>query len=304
MTNKIPTVGIIMSAYNAEKYIKEQVESILAQSNVNVRLWIRNDGSTDNTLKILSDEFGDDNRVVVTNGANLGAAKSFIQAIFECDFVCDYYGFSDADDVWLSNKLTISIDCIGYPPPSNPVAVATQMTVVNENLKEIGVTMAPKLGLKFSNAIVETVASGATVLMNRSAFCMLRGYRPENHVMHDAWFYVLISAFGTFLFLEQPTILYRQHGQNVFGTSHSFRKRMENRVRRLKSKSPYKVQAAEFLSAFGSQLTSENREIIERYANYDKSLVTRLLFAISPSFQTQNWMANMFLRFLVLFGKA
>lgn len=304
MIDKFPTVGIIMSAYNAEKYIKEQVESILAQSNVNVRLWIRNDGSTDGTLKILSDEFGDDNRVIVTNGANLGAAESFIQAIFECDFECDYYGFSDADDVWVDNKLAISIDCIGFPPSSNPVAVATQMTVVDENLKEIRLTKTPRLGLKFNNAVVQTVASGASVLMNRSAFGLLRSYRPKNVVMHDAWIYILISAFGTFSYLEQPTILYRQHGKNVFGTSHGFRKRLENRVKRLKSQSPYREQAAEFLSVFGSQLGSENREIIERYVNYDKSLATRLLFAISPSVQMQNWRADLFQRFLVLFRKA
>lgn len=301
---KLPTVAIIMSAYNAERYIEEQVVSILSQHNVDVRLWIRNDGSKDKTVEILRDRFENDYRVVVTSGDNLGAAGSFIQAIFECDFDCDYYGFSDADDVWIDNKLSLSIDCIGLPSLPNPVAVATQMEVVDVNLKSIGLTSPPKIGFLFNNALVQTVASGASVMMNRSAFRLLRSYRPKNVVMHDAWIYLLISAFGTFSYLEQPTILYRQHGQNFFGTSHGFRKRLENRLNRLKSKSPYREQAAEFLSVFGDQLSSENREIIERYVNYDKSFTERLLFAIWPTVQMQNWKANMFQRLLVLFGKA
>lgn len=300
----LPSVAIIMSVYNADLYIEEQVRSILNQRNVDVRLWIRNDGSKDKTVEILRDKFEDDYRVVVTSGGNLGAAASFIQAIFECEFDCDYYGFSDADDVWIENKLSMSIDCIGLPSLPNPAAVATQMEVVDVNLRRIGLTSPPNIGFLFNNSLVQTVTSGASIVMNGSAFRLLRSYRPQSVVMHDAWVYLLISAFGTFSYLEHPTILYRQHGQNVFGTSHGFRKRVDNRLNRLKSKSPYREQAAEFLSAFGDQLSSKNRQIIERYVNYDKSLTRRLLFAIWPTVQMQSWKASMFQRFLVLFGKA
>lgn len=304
MVDNLPTIAVIMSAYNAEKYILEQISSILNQRNVNVRLWIRNDGSKDNTLKIIRDGFGNDQRVVVTSGSNLGAAESFFQAIFDCNFDCDFYGFSDADDVWIEDKLAISVDSIKFRSLSIPMAVATQMKVVDENLKIIGLTKPPRIGLKFNNAVVQTVASGASLLMNKSAFRLLRSYKPKNIVMHDAWVYLLITAFGEFLFIEQPTILYRQHGQNVFGTSHGFRKRVENRLKRIKYRSPYRGQAAEFLSVFGDQLESESRGIIERYVNYDKTFVSRLWFAIWPSVQMQNWKSDIFQRFLVLLGKA
>ncbi|MDH1815220.1 glycosyltransferase [Comamonas aquatica] len=302
--NNNPTIAIIISAYNAEKYIKEQVESILNQVDVNVFLWIRNDGSVDRTLEILRTEFGTDSRVVVTDGDNLGAAESFLQAIFECDYQCQYYGFSDADDVWVANKLKLSIEKIKISSSSNPIAVATQMKVVDQNLQTIGLTDPPRIGLKFNNAVVQTVASGASILMNQSAFSLLRSYRPKSVVMHDAWIYLLITAFGNFLYLDQPTILYRQHGNNVFGTSHGFKRRFLNRINRIKRKSPYKKQAVEFFSAFGEQLSAENRVVIEEYINYDKCFYKRFLFSISPTVQMQGFKADIFQRILMLFGRA
>ena len=99
-----PSVCIIISAFNAEKYIEEQMESIFAQKNVDIKIWIRDDGSTDGTLSLLNKLYSNNSRVAIRSGPNLGAAKSFIEAIFSCDFVCDYYGFSDADDVWIDDK--------------------------------------------------------------------------------------------------------------------------------------------------------------------------------------------------------
>jgi glycosyltransferase involved in cell wall biosynthesis len=304
MMENSPTVAIIMSAYNAERFIQEQILSILSQHNADVRLWIRNDGSTDNTLAILREKFGNDPRVVIRTGENLGAAESFLQAIFECELECDYYGFSDADDVWVENKLSLSIEHIGHSLLSKPVAVATQLSIVDVNLKEMGISKPPRLGLVFKNAIIETVASGASVLMNRKAFFLLRSYRPKNVVMHDAWVYLLISALGRFLYLERPTILYRQHDQNVFGTAHGFRQQFKNRLRRIRSKNPYKIQAVEFFSVFKNQLNSEHRKVIENYINYDKSFVTRLYFAIFPSVKFQSWKANMYHRLLIILGRA
>lgn len=304
MKNNDSSVCIIMSAYNAEDYIVEQVNSILSQKNIAVKLWIRDDGSKDRTALVLKEKFGSDSRVVITSGNNLGAAKSFIEALFECDFECDYYGFSDADDVWTENKLSLSVEVVSKYSVNKPVAVSTRLKVVDASLREIGLTAPPKIGFQLRNSLVQTVTSGASIVMNKSAYNLLREYRPSRLVMHDAWAYLVITAFGEFVYLETPTILYRQHGQNVFGASHGFVKRTVNRLNRLVRSSPYLDQAKEFFSFFGDRLSKKNKFIVEKYVCYNDALFNRLIFAISPTVQMQTRKANLFMRVLILFGRA
>jgi len=303
MNNTAPSVGIIMSAFNAEKYITEQIESILSQRDVKISLWIRDDGSTDNTLKILLDNYTHHPNVKITSGRNLGAAQSFFEAIFECTFNCDFYGFSDADDVWIDRKTSLSIEKILSIKSLDPVAVATKLIITDDRLNEIGRSISPNIGLIFENALIQTVTSGASIVMSKNAFNLLRSYRPKNSVMHDAWLYLLITAFGNFLYLDEPTILYRQHANNVFGTGHGFSKSWKNRIKRIKLDNPYKKQAVEFMNAFGNRLDLHKRMALEKYANYDKNLFTKINFFIYPSFKMQTLKSNVFQRFLILLGK-
>lgn len=92
------SVQVVMSTYNGEKYLKEQIDSILSQEGVDVRLYIRDDGSSDRTTDILA-SYQEHKNVKIEKGNNLGFAKSFLTALDECD-EADYYAFSDQDDVW------------------------------------------------------------------------------------------------------------------------------------------------------------------------------------------------------------
>ena len=193
---KVHDVVIIMSVFNGEKYVVEQVDSILCQESVNVKLWIRDDGSTDSTVGLIGEKYADDDRVFIQKGKNLGACKSFVEAFFCCDFVGDYYGFSDADDVWVKDKIKHSIDQLMSDGSDIPLAVSTRLQIVDESLEPLGYTKIPRKGLIFKNAIVETVASGASILMNEQAFKIVRSARPSHAVMHDAWVYLVISGLG------------------------------------------------------------------------------------------------------------
>lgn len=87
------SVQVVMSTYNGEKYLKEQIDSILSQEGVDVRLYIRDDGSSDRTTDILA-SYQEHKNVKIEKGNNLGFAKSFLTALDECD-EADYYAFSD-----------------------------------------------------------------------------------------------------------------------------------------------------------------------------------------------------------------
>lgn len=299
-----PTVCIIMSTYNSVKYVEAQVDSILAQNNVGIRLWIRDDGSTDRTVDLLNDKYGHDHRVTISYGKNLGPAASFMAALFSCNVVCDYYGFSDADDVWLPNKVEHSIGRLAELPVTEPAAVVTRLEVVDQELRPLGYTAVPEKGLSFRNALIQTVATGNAMTMNRAAFYKLRSAFPKFVVMHDAWVYLVITAFGRFLYSDSPTLLYRQHAANVIGTKHSWRRRMAQRIGRLLSPTDaYRRQAEEFYRLFGHYLDPQKNKDIRGYLDYRSTFLRRVQFAMRPSIIKQRNMANLYMRLLILLGK-
>ena len=103
-------IAVLMSTYNGEKYIEQQIKSILAQENVDVTLYIRDDGSFDNTVYCIK-KFQDKNINIII-GDNKGPCNSFLELVNLVDDTYDYYAFSDQDDVWLPQKLKKSIDLI------------------------------------------------------------------------------------------------------------------------------------------------------------------------------------------------
>lgn len=301
----LPSVCIIMCTYNAEKYLKEQIDSIINQKNVDIRLWIRDDGSTDNTIKLLHDKYGENQNVIIEHGENLGAAQSFITAIFSCNLICDYYGFSDADDVWLLDKTEHSVSLLMQRPASELTAVVTRLQVVDQKLNHLGYSAVPVRELSFRNALVQTLASGAATLMNRAAFEKVRLARPKFVAMHDSWVYLVITAFGNFIYSEKPTLLYRQHATNVFGTNHSWRRRASQRISRLlgRQANVYFRQAEEFSRLFGSSLDARKLHDLKVYLDYKSSIFSRIKFAIFPSIIKQRAMSNLYMRLLILLGR-
>lgn len=300
----VPEIAIAMSVFNGEKYIVDQIESILSQRGVVVRLYIRDDGSTDSTYALIEGGYSGDDRVKFYQGENMGACQSFLDVIFHYDAIkeYEYLGFSDADDVWVSSKLQRSVDALEIMK-NGAAGVVTKLDIVDENLDFISVSKTPPRGLNFENSLIETVASGASILLNKSASKILMEYRPKKAVMHDAWVYMLVSAFGEWSYLDFPSIKYRQHGGNVFGAGHSLAEKLKARMLRVNRRSPYYAQACEFKKVFGERLSKQKLQSISRYCSYRENYFARIRYAVYPSVSFQTMKANMFFRFLVLLGK-
>lgn len=218
---------ILMSTYNGERYLAEQIESILAQTITKWRLFIRDDGSTDKTQEILDEYAIKEKRITLLRDTeNIGACRSFERLLAQCGDA-DYYAFADQDDVWRPNKLAVCLSAIQATEklyPNRPIVVHTDLQVVDEQLEE----MAPSFW-KYSNiqpdlldehikylAICNSV-TGCAMLFNRQARACSLPFSADAY-MHDAWV-ALMAAYhgGSVIPIHQTPIAYRQHRGNVLG---------------------------------------------------------------------------------------
>ena len=152
------SVQVVMSTYNGEKYLKEQIDSILSQEGVDVRLYIRDDGSSDRTTDILA-SYQEHKNVKIEKGNNLGFAKSFLTALDECD-EADYYAFSDQDDVWEKDKLSTAIEILEEESQSTPLLYCSALQRVDENLNPLHVQSYHGLRINLPSMLTRGVSAG------------------------------------------------------------------------------------------------------------------------------------------------
>ena len=220
-------IAVLLSSYNGEKYIKEQIESVINQNNVNVELFIRDDGSTDSTLRVL-EEF-DDSRIHVFSCENVGVTNSFFSLLWDIsDF--DYYAFCDQDDVWDRDKLKIALD---YLDDSNcrPALYFSSTRVVNENLNVIEnkSSLIDDEVYDVTKVILSNNATGCTMVFNSLLREIIIKYKPEKTIMHDHWVYALCVLIGGKIYYDSvPHISYRQHNHNVLGNKVKINKKVNN----------------------------------------------------------------------------
>ncbi len=221
-------IDILLSTYNGEKYIKEQLDSILNQTNNQWKLIIRDDGSSDNTLNIIDDyvkNYPDKFFLFKDNKGNLGSTLSFSQLIENS--TSDYIMLCDQDDVWLDNKIEITLKEMFNLEVSFgkiPLMVFTDLKVVDQNLVLLSDSMikSQKLDISVINNPVKlaalNVVAGCTVMINRTAVRCVLPLTSKN-IIHDQWMAVNISKYGKISYLPYSTILYRQHSNNVVGSN-------------------------------------------------------------------------------------
>lgn len=254
-------VQVLLSSYNGEKYIREQLDSILAQENVAVKLLVRDDGSTDKTVEILKayEEANDNIRVLY--GENLGVIHSFFTLIEEAE-EAEFTAFADQDDVWLPEKLFRAVSALEEQKSELPLVYCSAKQLVDEQLQPLrsGIrygTVTPDFG----NALVENMCTGCTCVINREMQQLLKGRTPDFTVMHDFWIYLVGSCFGRVLYDKESYILYRQHSGNELGAASSL---LENYKRRIKNFKKHRGQltrqAKELLRLYEKELSGDDKK--------------------------------------------
>lgn len=209
---------VMMSTYNGEKYLEQQINSVLNQEDVDISLLVRDDGSNDSTQSILND-YMKNKKLDWYTGENLGPALSFLDLLFKAGDDYDYYAFCDQDDVWLSNKIIETVQTIENFN-KKPALAYCATKVVDENLEKIGHYYSfNDLATNFNkNIYCFGNAQGCCMVFNKKLLEVTRRYKPSYVFMHDTWIHkICLLNDGIIKGIDKELILYRQHGDNVIG---------------------------------------------------------------------------------------
>jgi len=221
-------IEILMSTYNGEQYIAEQIDSIICQTYSNWHLTIRDDGSTDKTVDTVQKfclEYPDKISIMAASG-NLRSKKSFEKLLLESK--ADYYMFSDQDDVWEKDKVESALNEIIKAEEKNPdipIVICSDLMLVDKNLKSLDSTLwkSAKICVDIlktpKQLAVNNYVAGCTMLFNNRAKDISLPF-GENAIMHDSWISLMVLARGGKIIIQpQSHIKYRQHGNNVVGAA-------------------------------------------------------------------------------------
>lgn len=220
-------VAILMATYNGEQYLSEQLESIMTQTYQNFTVYVRDDGSNDRTIDILKDYQRKNNDKIQILGdpvLHRGARDGFMWLLQNVD--SEYYMFCDQDDVWLPNKIELSINKLidlEIKHPNVPIMVHTDLELVDSDLKLIWPSFwnwrkfNVDLSKHFCFAPFGNVFTGCTMIINNPVKQICFPMTAFAN-MHDEWIGLVVAKHGIVDNIKDVTIKYRQHGHNVCST--------------------------------------------------------------------------------------
>jgi glycosyltransferase involved in cell wall biosynthesis len=300
-------VSILLSSFNGARYLPEQLDSLVAQRYRELEIYVRDDGSTDDSRQILRRYAARCRNIHTTFGERLGIAGSFFQLLRHSSEEGQYFSFCDQDDVWYRDKIARAVASLSRVAPGVPALYCSRLEYVDQDLNHLGMSRIPRREPGFGNALVENCATGCTLVLNRSAADLIIGRLPEHVVWHDWWCYLVVAAFGSVLFDPQPGLKYRLHAGNDTGAGVSFRDELGRRLRRLGLTGSRFLQthrqAQEFQRLYGELLDDRKRSTLERFVTGRNSLPARFRLAASPAVYRQTRMDDFFLRMLILAGR-
>lgn len=301
-------VCILMSTYNGEKYLSEQIESIFRQEKVDFQLLIRDDGSCDRTVDIIKhyqDIYGK-NKIEYYSGDNIGFIKSFLTLIKICENF-EYYALCDQDDVWDSDKLFCAIEQIKKAGKDAPILYYSNLNIVDESLKfcRVSHSKVHYQNNKFS-ALTEDMATGCTMVFNSRLMDVLRKGNPDSVSCHDSWIHLIAKFFGVTIYDFTPHISYRQHSQNSIGAYKKITPKVviEQFARKVKRFSFARSNnAKELLHCYGDMLSHDDKRYINIFINYNKNIWTKLRLLMSIRIHSTSIFRECIYWFLIIRGR-
>lgn len=283
------TIEILLATYNGEKYIKEQLDSILQQDYDDWIVRACDDASTDNTYDILLEYKKDypTKFIVERNEKGTGSAKlNFFNLIKSS--TCKYVMCCDQDDVWLPNKISLTLNKMKeIEVESTPVLVHTDLKVVDQDLNILSNSFFEYSRLNkrfnFKEVLIQNSVTGCTMMMNRALISLVAKENEfEKILMHDWLLAILAAGMGKIAFVDQPTMLYRQHsvnsvGAKQYGVSLFISKLKNNSIR--KSLVDTTLQAGQVAKTYRRELGENLYQLTYMYSKiFTKNKVERIIF--------------------------
>lgn len=313
-----PKVLVMMATYNGARYVREQIESILVQQNVDVTLQISDDDSGDDTVALCREYEAAGCPVhVKVNSPRLGVGMNFMSMVYCADADSyDAFAFSDQDDFWLSDKLSIAIETIhsfknspdarhvsGY---GTPILYCSDLLNVDENLENPEAELA-SLSIdtsKRATPLIRNWYSGCTMVFNSDMVRLLQRKQYESFArIHDAWAAMIAEYCGNLVVdFDHHEILRRNSGHNVVGALHEGKDFENTSITHLSKVATHACREAAIRIAqdYGDLLSEADRELIASFASYDRSLFQRLRWAFSSEYEALTLPETLLIRIKLL----
>lgn len=297
-------VLVLMSTYNGEKYIKEQIDSILHQ-RYPVDILIRDDGSKDQTLPILYTYTQTYSNIRIIKGKNIGVVDSFFELLKNAKGY-DYFSFSDQDDIWLEDKIECAVNQLNQMDAEIPCLYASCSLLVDNELKGNETTQINRRGLSFYNVIIQNIMPGHAQVFNQKLVDLINQTEVDTSkvVVHDFWLSLVGITFGATHFDNTPHTYYRQHGNNEIGYGHGPFGWFTERIRRIihaKAKD-ITIQDQHFYETFKERLSAEQRKELEQLLNSQRNVFTRTRYLVHAKVYRQRKIETVLFYILYFFG--
>lgn len=299
-----PKIIICMSTYNGEKYVKEQIESLLNQTYNNIEIYVRDDGSKDNTIKIL-EEYKKQNKIHFIKGKNVGVVKSFYECLQLAYNNADFFAYCDQDDKWHEDKIEKAITKLSEKSQEIPLLYFSEFNYCDENLNFLNKSNINKKGTSFQNSIVECLSFGITEVFNKKLAEKILNSGTDNICFHDWWAYMISAGIGKVIYDEEATVEYRRTGNNV---SPSGKVGIQLQIYRIKKFlfgkyfKNIREQINKYKVQFSKELNKENKKIIDLFS-IKYSFIKSIKKVFYPKMFRQNIIDEIMCRVLFLFGR-
>jgi glycosyltransferase involved in cell wall biosynthesis len=286
-SNKL-AVDVLLATFNGARFVREQIESVLAAEGVSVHILARDDGSKDGTQDILAEYATKypERFHLVQDGIRTGTARGNFGILLR-ETRAEYAAFCDQDDIWLPDKLQDTLSAMQILERSHgretPLLVYTDLRVVDEQLQTVNDSLWHSNSLANAQSptlaalLSENVVTGCTALLNRALIDRIK-VMPETAQMHDHWAAIVASSLGAMNAIPKPTVLYRQHESNVVGaviSQRSFSAKLarfvskEGVTARRKQYNADRAQAKSLLELYGSTMPAHCRQTIGGFLALD-----------------------------------
>ena len=224
MVSGADKVVILLATFNGEEFLPEQLQSYRDQSHTNWELLISDDGSTDQTVKLI-EAFAKlvPQRVTLLQGPKQGHCKNFLSMVRVNDIDGEFFAYSDQDDIWAADKLARAIDQLAAVPTDIPALYFTRTALISGDGRLLGYSPLFMRASTFQNALVQSIGGGNTMVFNRAAKLALAAVPEDISVIaHDWWTYQVVTGIGGVAYFDPyPSIKYRQHHGNLVGANTS-----------------------------------------------------------------------------------
>lgn len=295
-----PKIAVVMSTYNGAEHLEEQVDSVLGQEGVSLRLLVRDDGSKDRTVDILKG-YESKNQLDLIAGENLGVVGSFLDGLAHVSDDYDYVALCDQDDVWHPDKLKRALEVLSAKDNSIPQVYVSEYVFCDADMNPQGPSHLNQTGVDYAKMLYENMTSGNTMVINRVLLDLIVRAGRDGVYCHDWWISLVATALGNLTYDDYPCLEYRRTGSNASPTGSGGLKLLRYRIRTFFAGDGLEKttkQLQKLNDCFGEMLEPEKRVLLDRFLHGG-----RFAKAFAPVRLRQKLSDELALRLLFILGK-